>query len=711
MLVNNLGNLSFSAMANKKSNIETAKKEYIQQQNLLNQKEQSNSIYFSSKPTLENILLKTNSILSFGNNPSNKLESALEYVKDVHHFYNTQNSGEKLTTLSQLDPKKIDGILDGIELFKNTSTEDLYLLAGLSDTLMRRGCSNGCSHCFIMARGGEKKDIKWNDFKKMADGIGELINRLGFNPFLIFNSTTKKFSYYDISFYPFLDSDPISIASPENNGQKKHNVAEAAEYFYSKTKIPFLITTAGWDIDKDKDKDKDKPDEENWEQKAASDLVKTMKKNPDAVSIVEISVHPFHKYMEKSIKCKQDGDIEKSDYFRQKYIDRMSNVLVTFLPILKLKKAQISLQFAPELKDDTGKSYGNSIQLAKDIIANVEKECIKRKLPKEDYEFFTKEKDPANNPDYIRVKEIYPKGRAKNLFQAAESDIAFKLDKKSNRSKLVTEGIREGDWWNQEIVDNLVKNIKENNNFLDEIVVSINPANSKDMYLYKSYLEKGLLDKAEEARSKYISKMTNTVKKLLPFFELNKAQINIQTPPQNGFDTETIEKLTTDILNNLDKVCKEQGLSSDKYEFLTKTPDLKNNNYIKHDNYKLWDINLDKEQNNPMLDIINSLKPENRYSFVKQLRKAINTNGDVLINSGERGHFEYQFFKVKDYQLNYDAKDNVTKFDNFESVDIDRSSIKASDAVKNRDQQIEHQKTANQNKKEFSDNKKLQFIA
>jgi len=333
-----------------------------------------------------------------------KLSKALEYIQEVKNRYEAK--GFKPNSFDDFNLYKLDGLLEGT-VFDGISMEDFSsLCSSIENIILIRGCSNGCIHCLASAKPfkqgvtGEVGTIIWEDFKNLTDSINEIQKRLEFNPF----------GKYKKEFLPFHDSDPMSLKSYDNTGNP-HNITEAVKYFYDKTEMPFHITTAGWDK------------EEGWVQKAAEELVENTLKISDSITAVMISVHPFHKYMSKSIEFekaskkvenigKKDLLEEKSQQYRQKYVDRMANVLKTFLPLFKENKASINLLYAPY---HTNKSEYNpevSIQLFKEIFDKLKKICKPEEFSNQDKQNF------LNN--WVKINQIAANGRAKIFFNQSE---------------------------------------------------------------------------------------------------------------------------------------------------------------------------------------------------------------------------------------------------------------------------------------------------
>lgn len=645
------------------------------------------------------------------------LKDAIKYTKQVEKYYAAR--GEKLNSLYQLDPKRMEGILDGIDVFKNFSVKDFYLLSQVSDVLTQRGCPSACSHCFIDAgplakdkQGHDVSTIKWDDFKKLTEGIGEVKKRLGFNPFS-----------YENHFFPFLDSDPVTLKSIDKNG-KSHNIAEASKLFYDKTGIPFWLTTSGWDK------------HEIMEQKAMNELVNNVVKNPDSLKKLVISLHPFHHYMTSSNGFKRTANslrleaandravgqvktavekekqalekIIKSAQYRQKYVDRMTNVLITDLPLLKLKKSGISVQSAPEAKKSSGVTFKDAEELAKEVLLNVEKECKKRGMHKEDYEFLTSELDIRKNPYVFLSKEIYAAGRGRLLFDQKDNDVKFILKKTASSFEINTEALELHDQWNKEVAKNIVDNVLKNNDFLDK--VNINVTGVKNRYLLHadristdtSKLEhvastqslkilKG--KKGKTYRENYVDMMASTLNVYLPLFKLDKAKVNLLH--SDSLSSEELKKLSTDILTKLEALCKAEGMHEKEYSFLTQNKDAASNKHFtvrkftEEDDLNKTEKTGTKNQANIVGEIFSNIKPDYHWDFAREIQKAIGSNGEVYLKSGDRGAFNFHFAQIDGLQLNFEDKNKpLPNSKNNHQVVINKDSIKAPDFILKRDKEI-----------------------
>jgi|GEM_PF-2613054 len=263
-------------------------------------------------------ILSTYNRVSFkGNDPTNPdLPAILKYIEKIK-----QQEGI-ICSFNQLDLDKIKNICADIPVFSHLTARDLKLISTNFDTiLLHRGCYHQCSHCGVNAE-PKITIMRWENFVDFVDGTETLIERLGFNPFL---------DFYDTYSLPYLDSDPMIYRSKDLKGNI-HSIFDAAKYYYAKTGNRFYITTAGW----------------NKSDKIAQMAAENFVKYPECIEGFAISIHPFHRYMQESIKHLKEGNLEKSAIFRNKYIDMISNVINTTIELNEYENYGIILEFLDE---------------------------------------------------------------------------------------------------------------------------------------------------------------------------------------------------------------------------------------------------------------------------------------------------------------------------------------------------------------------------
>jgi len=557
-----------------------------------------------------------------------KLKKAKQYIKNVNeHLQKTEN--RNVNSLYDLNPKQIEGILDDIEVFKGLTVYDLYLMNNMEWLLFQRGCPESeCSHCMFNAK-KETTTMVWDNLVKLADGMGELIERLGFNPF-----TNKK------GISPFIDSDPLLLKSYDIHGGV-HNIAEAQELFYDRTKLNFGLITAGWNP-------------ENIEhQKAANDLVDLFKRKPDSLSALNISLHPFHKIMTDSINSDNLQDKEK---YKKEYIDRMTNVIITFLPVFEAKKARFNFEFANDeyVNDDSPYSYKSTEKLVNEIMDNVEKKCKEKEIKEEGYSFLTQNRN-FNKNAYFNVFCILPTGRAKSFLKDTSNKFAYKFKKTPDGPELLIED----NYINNDINLSLTNTLLNNIRFIKNVTLNVDLTKTR----------------SKEQYNQYVNDIVKNCSKLSYLFYYDKANINIVSDD----DSKT-----------------ERFLSQLKY-YLGFNID---NNYLDEilNNTRFNEVNPSEYQTaKSPLDLYEAVPEENNNKDVFLYRilqqpKMLNTNGKVFVQNGWNDGFmndktvDKSVFSIRGIKLHFNNGIVMKESKLEKTVDVDRSKIvKADKAVIKRD--------------------------
>ena len=262
--------------------------------------------------------------ISFGNKASDakkiseKVTACLNYIEQVKIKKGWPSS------FWDLDVDKIEDICADIPILNGLKGKDLAIISNdFESILLQRGCPHKCSHCGADST-SKITTMKWENFTELVDVIKILIKRLHFNPF----SRGKEV-------YPFHDSDPMLLRMKDSEG-KVHSIFDAAKYFYESTGSRFALTTAGWDKNN----------------KISQDAAEKLVKNPDYLSNLNISIHPFHKDIQRSIQLENIGEKEKANTLRNHYIENMSNVIKTTNGLLKEKKPYwVVLQYLEDTLD------------------------------------------------------------------------------------------------------------------------------------------------------------------------------------------------------------------------------------------------------------------------------------------------------------------------------------------------------------------------
>lgn len=230
----------------------------------------------------------------------------------------------KTLDLYMFDLNKLDGIQEGINVFKGLNMKEIAFVADtVAEITVNRGCRNICAHCYASAKAPIKETanqinkMSWNDFTSLTDGFEELNKRVGF-PVVVQKKNKHAMAI------PFHDADCSSIILKDNEG-KEHDFIDITERLDKAFHLPVLFDTAGWNIQDVK------------AQKRMEKYVEYYSK-PENFKKLEgfnLSVNPFHAMYAKSLELKQNRKPELAEKLYDLYTTRMANVLFTLTPLQK----------------------------------------------------------------------------------------------------------------------------------------------------------------------------------------------------------------------------------------------------------------------------------------------------------------------------------------------------------------------------------------
>lgn len=255
-----------------------------------------------------------------------KYANAKNYLKETTEAILKEKNNAKIT-FKDFDLSKLEGIQEGIKVFKNMTMKEIAFLLGTIESIaITRGCANGCAHCYADAKPSLAESdkttsrMKWNDFESLIDGVNELNKRLGFNST---HSAMKAFQYVS----PFFDSDGIDIYMIDDMGNE-HDFIEISQKLRNAFDKPVIFDTAGWNINDVK------------AQKRAEKYAEFFSKdeNSQIVAQFNISFNPFHALNKKAVEMEKEGKTEIAEKLRQTYIKRMANAFYTLTPLIKKEK-------------------------------------------------------------------------------------------------------------------------------------------------------------------------------------------------------------------------------------------------------------------------------------------------------------------------------------------------------------------------------------
>ena len=230
----------------------------------------------------------------------------------------------KTLDLYMFDLNKLDGIQEGINVFKGLNMKEIAFVADtVAEITVNRGCRNICAHCYASAKAPIKETanqinkMSWNDFTSLTDGFEELNKRVGF-PVVVQKKNKHAMAI------PFHDADCSSIILKDNEG-KEHDFIDIAERLDKAFHLPVLFDTAGWNI---QDVKAQKRMEKYVEYYSKSENFKKLEG-------FNLSVNPFHAMYAKSLELKQNRKPELAEKLYDLYTTRMANVLFTLTPLQK----------------------------------------------------------------------------------------------------------------------------------------------------------------------------------------------------------------------------------------------------------------------------------------------------------------------------------------------------------------------------------------
>lgn len=262
-------------------------------------------------------------------------------------YLSTCNIKPKMS-LYDLDLNKLDGIQEGIKVFKGLNMKEIaFYLTSAREFAVSRGCRNMCSHCYADARPPIKDDgekiskMSWEDFISITGGIKELNKRLGFMATAPENERINDGRSYVT---PFHDADCIDLVLKDASGQE-HDFIDISKELMEATGFKVLFDTCGWFPNN------------KIAQARAEKYVNFFIKNPDLRDKlgVNISFNPFHSSYTRSLILSKENKIEKANKMRDLYTTRMANVLFTFSPLAGSSNFKL---LARSIRDDIAELEG-----------------------------------------------------------------------------------------------------------------------------------------------------------------------------------------------------------------------------------------------------------------------------------------------------------------------------------------------------------------
>lgn len=258
----------------------------------------------------------------------------------------------------------LEGIQRDIPIFKGLSLKDISFIGkDLHAIIAKQGCYSKCTHCYANAQKPLKENassvnsVLFDDIKALADGFNVLKHRTGIN--FVRNSGIKYNAFV-------FDSDCMEIAAKDSLGNI-HLFPELNKLVLDGFDIKSVFDTSGWN-----------PKSKIYQQRAEKIIEYYRQPNKmDELYQFNVSINPFHSMYEKSLELKQKGYIELSEKIYKAYVDRMSNALFTFIPLMSNKNFGIITRALP---DSIPNMHGYNIDalrnLINDIYESFSKRCI-----------------------------------------------------------------------------------------------------------------------------------------------------------------------------------------------------------------------------------------------------------------------------------------------------------------------------------------------
>ena len=258
----------------------------------------------------------------------------------------------------------LEGIQKDIPIFKGLSLKDIAFVGqDLHAIVAKQGCYSKCLHCYAGAQKPLKESalsvnsVLFDDIKSLADAFKLLKKRTGIN--FVRNSGIKYNAFV-------FDSDCIEVAAKDLSGNV-HDFPELNKLVLDGFGIKSVFDTSGWN-----------PKSKIYQQRAEKIIEYYRQPNKmDELYQFNVSINPFHSMYEKSLELKQKGYIELSEKIYKSYVDRMSNVLFTCIPLMNDKKFGVITRAMPDsIPNMQGYDIKSLTNLLNDIYVDFSQKCL-----------------------------------------------------------------------------------------------------------------------------------------------------------------------------------------------------------------------------------------------------------------------------------------------------------------------------------------------
>ncbi|MBE7711684.1 MAG: hypothetical protein E7Z92_06045 [Cyanobacteria bacterium SIG31] len=251
---------------------------------------------------------------------------------------------ERIFNLWNFDLNKLEGIQNGIKVFKNMSMKEIaFFLTTVAEFATFRGCYNNCAHCYADAKPPLKETenqttgMSWEDFTNLIKGIKTLNRRLGFF------ASGKNVEHNHRYLTPFHDSDSMEVFMKDKNGNI-YDVMDITKKLYKAMGVEVIFDTASWH-----------PKSKARQEKAEKYVeFMTNPKNKKMFEQINVSLNSFHAMHRKEVELRKENKTELADRIRDLYTTRMANTLFTFTPLIKSKQLNLLIAVAPDKENFEG---------------------------------------------------------------------------------------------------------------------------------------------------------------------------------------------------------------------------------------------------------------------------------------------------------------------------------------------------------------------
>lgn len=332
---------------------------------------------------------------------------AVEYFLDA--IEKKGGSASRLINISALDMDKLNGLQKGIEVFDGLTMKEIAFVLNKPIILLNRGCNNCCVHCGFSATPFSNKTLdqmSYEDFKSLIEGAKELENRMG----------NKVYLYSEMGL--FLDSDCIDIELKDKDG----NVYDCIDCMRllgdDIEKVSPLFDTSGWN-----------PKSEKHQKRAEKFVDFVLEHSPEDLEDINISINPYHDLYWRAKEFENEGRIEEAEILKQRYAQRVANMLLTFSPLIKNDySVNLLTRAIPYDETDTGLDTYAFYDIIKRVLGELER-MLEEDLHGEQ-KYVQNEEELEELEEYYSgffsafpPRNLFPWGRAQKLFNCSTGTI------------------------------------------------------------------------------------------------------------------------------------------------------------------------------------------------------------------------------------------------------------------------------------------------